>query len=118
MTKAQEVRSRRLEKRQSDLTTRAEKVFYWILDLMDADTEKGYYGSFMVCLFDGQEQIKSSTLNGTEYDLTEVLLKFDRLAFFSKLKEVVEQEEGYKAILKPFTTFYDSKAILLEIVIE
>ena len=118
MTKAQEVRGKRLEKRQSDLTTRAEKVFYWILDLMDADTEKGYYGSFMVCLFDGQEQIKSSTLNGKKYDLHEDLLKFDRLEFFSKLEEIIDREEGYKAILKPFTTFYDSKAILLEIVIE
>ena len=118
MTKAQEVRVKRLEKRQSDLTSQAEKVFDWILDLMDADTEKGYFGSITVCLFDGQNQIKTIALNGTEYDLTEVLLKFDRLAFFSKLKEVVEQEEGYKAILKPSTIFYDSKAILFEIVID
>lgn len=117
MTKAQEIRNRRLEKMQSDITAQAEKVFDWMLDLIDADTKKGYFGSIEVCLFDGQNKIKHTDFN-SEYDLGNVLLQHDRLAFFSELKQVVEQEEGFKAILKPSATLWDSKCIILQIVIE
>lgn len=118
MTKAQEIRNRRLEKMQSDITAQAEKVFDWMLDLIDADTQKGYFGSIEVCLFDGQNKIKTTALNGTEYDLGDVLLQHDRLVFFSTLKKVVEQEDGFKAVLKPSATLWDSKAIIFQIVIE
>lgn len=121
MTKAQEVRNRRLEKMRSDITAQAEKVFDWMLDLIDADTKKGYFGTIEVCLFDGQHTIKTTALSGkkgTEYELGDVLLKHDRLAFFSTLKGVVEQEDGFKAVLKPDAILWDSKCIIFQIVIE
>ena len=121
MTKAQEIRNRRLEKMQSDITAQAEKVFDWMLDLIDAHIQKGYFGSIEVCLFDGQHTIKTTALSGeegTEYELGEVLLQHDRLAFFATLKRIVEQEDGFKAVLKPDAIFFDSKCIMFEIVIE
>ena len=119
MTKAQEIRNRRLEKRQNDITVQAEKVFDWILDLIDADTQKGYFGSIKLCLFDDQHTIKTTAFDGNTYDLGDTFfLQNDRLAFFSTLKQVVEQEDGFKAVLETSAIFYDEKAILFEVVIE
>lgn len=121
MTKAQEIRNRRLEKMQSDITAQAEKVFDWMLDLIDADTKKGYFGSIEVCLFADEHTIRTTDLNGkkgTEYDLSDILLQHDRLALFSTLKKVVEQEDGFKAVLKPTATLWDSKCIIFQIFIE
>ena len=119
MTKAQEVRNRRLEKMQGDITEQAKKVFDWILDLMDTDTQKGYFRSIKVCLFYDQHTIKLASLDGPTYPLSNTFfLQHDRLAFFSTLQQIVEQEEGFSAILEPSAIVYDEKAILLEIVIE
>lgn len=121
MTRAQEVRNRRLEKIQSDITAQAEKVFDWMLDLIDAHTKKGYFGSLEVCLFDNQYIIQTTDLSGkkgTEYNLRNVLLQHDRLAFFSTLKKVVEQEDGFKAVLRPNAVLYDVNCIVFQIVIE
>lgn len=119
MTKAQEIRNKRLEKMQSDITAQAEKVFDWMLDLIDADTKKGYFGSIKVYLFDGEHTIKTTPFGDRTYNLGDTfLLQHDRLAFFSTLKQVVEQENGFKAVLEPSAIFYDEKAILFEVVIE
>ena len=121
MTKAQQIRNRRLEKMQSDITVQAKKVFDWMLDLIDANTERGFFGPMEVCLFDDQYTIKTTSLSGkkdTEYELCDFLLHHDRLAFFSTLKKIVEQEDGFKANLQPDAIFWDSKCIMFEIVIE
>lgn len=121
MTKAQSIRNRRLEKIQNDITAQAEKVFDWMLDLIDADTKQGYFGPIEVVLFDVQDTIKYFDLNGekgSEYELSDFFLQHDRLNFFSTLKKVVEQEDGFKAILKPDAILWDSKCIIFQIVIE
>lgn len=121
MTKAQEIRNRRLEKMQSDITAQAEKVFDWMLDLIDANTQKGYFGPIEVVLFNGQSTIKTIALSGkkgTEYELGDVLIQHDRFAFFSKLKEIIEQEDGFKVNFYPDASYYDSKCISFQIVIE
>ncbi len=121
MTKAQEVRRRRLDAIQKDITAQAEKVFDWILDLIDANTQKGHFGMVEVCLFEGQDIIKTTNFNGkkgTEYDLGFFLLLHDKLELFEKLKEVVDKEEGFKSVLKPNATLYDSKAIIFQVVID
>ena len=121
MTKAQEVRTRRLKKMQSDITVQVQKVFDWMLDLIDADTKKGYLGSIEVCLFYDETKIRTSNLSGkegTEYELKDFFLQHDRIEFFSALKKVVEQEEGFKASLNPDSTLWSSKCIIFQIVIE
>ncbi len=119
MTKAQEVRSRRLEKIQSDLTTEAKKIFDWILDLVDENTNTGHFLiPVKVCLFEGQSIIKDSSFNyDKEYDLSEILFKYNRFELFTALKEVIDQEEGYSATLDTDAIFWDAKAIILEVVI-
>ena len=115
--KAQKIRRERLEMLNQGITTEAEKIFDWILNLIDEDTKKKYFGSVAVCLFEGQTILKTKSLNGTEYDLTEALLRYDKIKIFKSLKKVVESEKGFKAILKLNDTFYDSKAIIFEVFI-
>lgn len=121
MTKAQEIRNRRLEKIQSDIIAQAEKVFDWMQDLIDADTKKGYFGPIQVCLFDNEHIIQTIDLSGkkgSEYDLGDFLLNHDRMVFFSTLKKVVEQEEGFKATCFPNAILWNSKCIIFQIVIK
>lgn len=118
MTKAQQVRSRRLESIQNELTEEAKKVFDSILDLIDADTKKGHYGTIEVCLFYDQYELKTTGYCNKVYDLSTILHKFDRQQFFTILKEVVEQEEGFKAVIKTDATVWDSKAIVFQVVVE
>lgn len=121
MTKAQEIRNRRLEKVQNDITVHAKKVFDWMLDLINSDTQKGYFGPIEVVLFDDQSTIKTTALSGKkgiEYELGDVLIQHDRLAFFSTLKKIIEQEDGFKVNFYPDALYYDSKCIRFQIVIE
>lgn len=116
MTKAQKVRNRRLESRQIALTTQAKKVFDWILDLIDADTQKGLFRPIEVCLFDKQHTILTTDLGykkGFEYFLDNFLLQHDWLDFFLTLKEVIEKEDGYTASLDPTATLYDTNLLLI-----
>ncbi len=121
MTKAQKVRSRRLEKLQNDITEQAKKVFDWILDLIDEDTTKGNFSPFKVCLFNDQSTIKTAELSGEKgksYELGDFLLQHDRLEFFSTLKIIVEQEDGFNANFDTDAYWWGSKCILFEIVIK
>ncbi len=122
MTKAQEVRQRRIERRQHDLTVVAEGIFDWILDLIDLDTKKGYLDSTKICLFKGEKKLRN--IYGSEYkvysiyDLSEPLKKFNKIEIFSKLKEVIENEDGYEVDLNRSAVFWDSTGILLEVFVK
>ncbi len=120
MTKAQEVRGRRVEAIQKVLPAQAEKIFDWILDLIDTDTKRGFFCEVEVCLFNDQSIIKTTDLSGnegTEYDLECNLLPHDKLELFKKLKEIVDNEEGFKAVLKPNTIIGNSEAIIFQVVV-
>lgn len=118
MTKAQQVRGRRLASIQNELNEETKKVFDIILALIDAGTNKGYYGATEVCLFYDQYELKTPGYLCNVYDLSTILHKFDRLQFFTSLKEIVEQEEGFKAVIKTDATVWDSKAIVFQVVVE
>ncbi len=118
MTKAQEVRKRRLERKQQDLTVVAEGIFDWILDLIDLDTKKGYLGSTKICLFKGKKKLRAIYDSEEEYNLAEALLKFDKYEIFEKLKEVIEKEEGYEVDFSRSAVLWDSTGILLEVFVK
>lgn len=119
MTKAQEVRNRWLESSQTDLTTQAEKVFDWILNLIDADIQKGFFRPIEVCLFDDQHAIRTTDLSDTQYDLGSFLLRHQhphwRLDLFLTLQKMIEKEDGYFVLLLSDTILYDAKCILLQV---
>ena len=117
MTKAQEIRTRRLEKLEKSMNTEAEKIFDWILDLMDADTERGYFGEFRVFLCYDQNEIKTGH-DDVKYDLSQVLLKYDRVKLFTSLSKLIDKEDGFKADLNVNGTIWDEKAIILNVVME
>ena len=119
MTKAQEVRERRLEALKDDYFTEAEKIFSWILDLIDQDTEKKVYGTVSICIFEDESEINTMPLDGKAYQLNHFLSTHDKLQLFSTLKELINKEEGYKVVdFRPNTTYYDVKAMTLEISVQ
>ena len=118
MTKAQEVRLERLKKRSEGITGEAEKIFNWILDLMDRDTKNGYYGSLAILLFDDQTIIKKATLDGEKYDVTKTLISYSRQELFEKLLEVVNREDGFEGQLDLNARFYEEKCIMFMVVIK
>ncbi len=118
MTKAQEVRSRRLEKRSDGITAEAEKIFSWILDLMDEDTERGYNGSLEILLYDHETIIKKATLDGKEYDATEAVLKYNRYTLFATLATVVKREDGFDGKFMPYARYEGRRCIMFNVVIK
>ena len=112
MTKAQEVRSRRLSIRQKKekekeklLTEEVEQIFAWILKLMDQETQSGEDDVTLV--FSKNNQDKNSLWYHTwyapyyrRYDLSEILQYFNKKQIFTELKKVIEKEEGFRATVK------------------
>lgn len=117
MTKAQEVRIRRLQKYKAAIAEEAQKIFDWILDLMDANTEKGYLGSLDVYLYYDEQEIKVKCQEKAKYNLAKVLLQYDRVKLFTCLCDIINKEQGFLAKLNTKDCYYDSNAITLSIVI-
>lgn len=126
MTKAQKVRNRRLEKQRDDIISEAKRVFDWMWCMINENTEGVYFNSFEVFLPDESYDIQITRLgdwssNGGIYMAGTYRLKgmrcygYDRLEFFSTLKEVVEQEEGFEANINPNTIFYDIRGITFQL---
>ena len=113
MKKAQEVRSRRLESLKNELNVEAEKIFDWLLDLMDEKTKKGEYEAIEVYSFYDGDEIRCTY--GKTYNLSKLLKKYSITQVFFKLEEVVEREEGFVATLDFKATKWDSKAITLKV---
>ena len=118
MEKAQQVRKRRLQKYDATVNVEAQKIFDWILDLMDADTESGYLGSLGIFSYYDEHEIRVKYQEKTKYNLTDVHLSFDRKRLFSSLFNLVNNEQGFVATINFDDTYYDSKAITLNISIE
>ena len=118
MTKAQQVRTRRLQKYDATITLEAQKIFDWILDLMDANTEKSYYGSLDIFLYYGNDEIKVKCQKEAKYNLGDILLRYDRRNLFTTLCNLINNEDGFVARLNLNDCYYDSKAITLSILIE
>ena len=117
MTKAQQVRTRRLQKQDAAIKVEAQKIFDWILDLMDANTEKGYYGSLDIILYYGDHEIFPEGKEEEKYNLRDILLRYDRRTLFNTLYNLINDEEGFVARLNLNDCYYDSKAITLSILI-
>ena len=102
------------------LTSEAEKLFDWIQNLIDSDDRKKYFGQVSLFCFYGKDKISVlvSDFVKQKYDLSEVFEKFSPIEFFKKLKEVIDQKEGYKTHIVDYTEFSDLDGILLLIVIE
>ena len=119
MTKAQQVRSRRMKAMEQDLKKETEKVFSWILDLIDKATDQDYFPhSIRMFLYENDYTLRPIGIKNQEYNLFEVFVKHGREGFFKKLKKTIDQEEGYTAKLDLHTTYWDEKATILEVVIE
>ncbi len=120
MSRAQKIRSERLEAINQTITTEAKKIFDWILELMDVDNKRGYFKPIKFCLFSDStilRPIETGFHDTRKYDLTKAFTKCDVMTLFVKLKDVVEQEEGFLMRLDLDATYCESKAIIFEIVI-
>ncbi len=119
MTKAQQVRNRRMKAMNQEMKEEAKKVFEWILDVIDQATARNYFPkSIRFCLYDTESTIQALMIKNTEYELFDFLMQHDRKAFFKQLKKIIEQEDGYTTQLDIDAIYWNAKAILLEVVIE
>lgn len=119
--KAQQVRSRRQKVKAEDLTTDAEGIFDWILDLIDADTKEKKFETVQVVLLKDQQTIKAigySSKECTEYNIGSVLRNHEREKLFKKLKKIVDKEKGFKSDLKLNSTFWETKAIIFSVTMD
>ena len=107
MTKAQEVRIRRLQKYKAAIAEEAQKIFDWILDLMDANTEKGYLGSLDVYLYYDEQEIKVKCQEKAKYNLAKVLLQYDRVKNILLRTEQIKDMEDMDAVYERLESIYD-----------
>lgn len=105
MTKAQEVRMNRLNAINT-LTRQAKEIFDWILDLIDADTQKETFEPINLYLNTSRVIVRFKNLDGgareclEHYALKGNLPEYSSIQLFTALKEVVEQEEGFTAVIE------------------
>ena len=117
MTKrAEEVRKNRKQMIEQDILREAEDIFNWILDLIDSDTNAKNFRNVKLYLFDDQFSLKTEDLDGTEYNLKDFLLIYDKTKLFEVLKEIIEKEEGFTAEITN-TIVWSSPCILFKVVI-
>ena len=118
MKKAQQVRTRWLQKYDAAINVEAQKIFNWVLDLMDANTEKGYFGSLDIFSYYDEHWIRVKCQKEAKYDLTDVLLQFDRKKLFIALHNLINNEQGFVVTTNFDDIYYNSKAITLNIEIK
>ena len=121
MTKAQEVRRRRLEKRSEGLTTEAEKIFSWILNLMSEDTSEGYLGALNLILRADTTKIRKIEMlrkADETYDATSAILKYGRFALLEELENIVNREDGFEGKFTPHDIYDDKEYIIFRVVIK
>ena len=120
-SKAQKVRKNRLEALGNDYIKEAEKIFSWILDLMDADTKANQYGDITIYFLKHDNEIVAVPIQDNKCFKPGDFFFFshDKLTLFQHLKEIIEKEEGFKVSdFEPNTTYYDESAIKMTIEIE
>lgn len=116
MTKiAQEIRENRKKMIDQEISEEAEKIFNWILDLIDEDTKNKRFRDLNLYMRDDESTLSAE--NGTNYNLSNFLLRHDRNRLFEVLKELIDSNEGFTAKFT-HTTFWDSPCIKFTIVID
>lgn len=124
MTKAQEVRNRRLKKKQAEITSQAKTLLDWILSKSNENTEEVKLNSFKLFLPDNSCEIRliefKNWTSGLDYLgpgslLDDDILKYNRLEFFGALKELVEKEENYKATIRNNAFFEGEEGTIFQV---
>ena len=96
MTKAEIVRTKRLKTLQA--ANEIEKIFDWILDKIDMDTDDGIFESREFFLYKNDYEPKLMTCNSSEnYDLSEIFSTINKEIFFKLLNQLINKEDGYKS---------------------
>ena len=97
MEKAQKVLKARQEFVRYPVTSTAKDVFDWILDELDARTRVMVFEPIQVYLYKDRLMI----IDGHEYpkDLTRFLQEYSAKELFTKLKDLIDKEQGFKATL-------------------
>ena len=120
MTKAQKIRNERIKAININLEKRDQKVFDWILDLIDADTKNKNFLPIELYIFNEKGSVKFIAANAknNEYSFDKQLIFCDILKFITKLKDVIEKEEGFYVFVEPDVYFGYSQNIILKVFIK
>lgn len=118
MLNPQEVRKRRQEaiqqskaKRQDMLMEEAQKIFQWILKLIDEDSKQGCCNSVTIWQYKDCNTIK---VRGEQYGQC----RFSIGEIFPIVCEIINHEEGYHAEYSENVVYYDEDAWQLTVTVE
>lgn len=102
------------------LDVEVRKVCDWILDQIDANIDKKDYGPIEVYLLNNHYELRTGYSKKETYDLRLILKKFDIGPFFTRLQEIIEQEEGFEATLSInlWENLCDTKVVDIKIFIK
>ena len=92
---AQQVRSRRLERVKEYLEKEVESAYYWILELLDNDTEKFKLNELKLILTSNAEYIRRIDNMEVKYYLPEFCRWEWKSKFIEQLREKFNNEYGY-----------------------
>ena len=121
MTKAKEVRTKRLEKKnqelEKELTKEVEKIFDWILDLMNDYTDRNLFETLELTFW--KDNFKIMATHEETYDINGIVVLHHGLEkICTRLCECFNREEGYVTNLNLNDKSWDVPCITLEINIE
>ena len=105
ISKAQQVRMRRTNAFKRTLFLKLDKIFDWILDIINKKTDERDYHKLILYIDEYRylrvlDNEKKREDNYGCYDLRKILSEYDEEFFVEKLKKKIEDEEGYKVKLK------------------
>lgn len=105
ISKAQQVRMRRTNAFKRTLFLKLDEIFDWILDIINQKTDERDYHKLILYIDEYRylrvlDNEKKREDNYGCYDLSKILSEYDEEFFVEKLKNKIEDEEGYKVKLK------------------
>ena len=105
ISKAQQVRMRRTNAFKRTLFLKLDEIFDWILDIINKKTDERDYHKLILYIDEYRylrvlDNEKKREDNYGCYDLSKILSEYDEEFFVEKLKNKIEDEEGYKVKLK------------------
>lgn len=105
MTKAEEIRSRRMAAIE-ELKNEAQNAFEWILKLLDAKTAEFEFGPLVVYAYITEEHKVRMEVGGAVYKSGTMNISSAKVLLQS-IKEVIDAEDGYSAELCDSTGYHD-----------
>ena len=95
---------------QTEFMEEANKIFQWILKLIDEKNKQGFFGAITVWQFDDSNEICAGSKN--------YINSYSRDKIFPVVCEIINAEEGYHAEYRTNVVMYDDTGWDLTVTVE